>query len=230
MGGTLIFLMMTEWPEMAVATSRPLMPRLSRSVRIASTTAPWFMMAPSTMVCAGRGSKPKLTSCSPFEVSLIWTTLTELDPISSPMQFLAIGDISLWYPALSYLYLHCALPGGEIKKVRSLRQHIDHFALQVESIVGGGVGVGVTGGGVRGGGVSNLPSTMAAKLARVAAHVDAVFLDLVEQRAVADFEQLRGAGAVAAGLVQGAADERFFRAAGSALDGEVAVVGLARRR
>src|SRR5262249_54862868 len=48
------------------------------------------MMVPSTMVCVGIGSIPKLTSAKPRFPTLSWTTLMELLPISRPMHVLAI--------------------------------------------------------------------------------------------------------------------------------------------
>ena len=85
--GILIFLTITECPETAVATSRPLKRSRFFSVRMASTTALWFMIAPSTMVWAGNGSMPKLTRWKPLPVSLSWTAFTEFEPTSRPMQY-----------------------------------------------------------------------------------------------------------------------------------------------
>ena len=53
--GSAIFLTMTALPESEAATSLVLMLRLSKTRRIASTTAAPSMMAPSTMLSGGIG-------------------------------------------------------------------------------------------------------------------------------------------------------------------------------
>src|SRR5262249_21133411 len=84
---------------MASATSFCRSRRRLHRVLIASTIAPWFMIVPSTIVWGGSGSIPKLASPTPFfAAGLSATPLIDLDPMSRPMQFLAMIT-------LSYLFL-----------------------------------------------------------------------------------------------------------------------------
>ena len=57
--GSCTFLMITECPEREMATSFSWIFNSRRAVLIPSTTAPWSMIAPSTIASAGR-EKPEL--------------------------------------------------------------------------------------------------------------------------------------------------------------------------
>jgi len=124
MGGTLIFLMITECPEMAVATSLPLIPRLSRKVLMASTTAVWFMIAPSTIVCAGSGLETEVDQLKALG------GFPELDELSRnsnryrrPMQFLGIEVVFRWLPSFPYLHLHGGASTEKVKKTFPSHSH-----------------------------------------------------------------------------------------------------------
>src|SRR5690606_17950908 len=84
MAGIARRLMMTLLPETAIAM--PLCFRWIRlqRLRIASTSAPWFMITPSTIDCGGTGSMPKFCSTMPRRETLSWTSLIALVPMSSP--------------------------------------------------------------------------------------------------------------------------------------------------
>ena len=110
--GTAIFLMITEWPAIAIATS--FLRSLSRlhSARMASATALWSMIVPSTIVWGTSGCMPKAVSAIPDRVRLSWTALMLLEPMSSPMQFFAmelreVGEQELPTSTLAYMVGHC---------------------------------------------------------------------------------------------------------------------------
>ena len=85
MAGTLIFLMITEWPDSEVAKFGALAPVSSVSFWIASTTRDESRMEPSTMASGESGSIPTLTRWnSPTLRSLSSTNLMAELPMSRP--------------------------------------------------------------------------------------------------------------------------------------------------
>src|SRR5262245_59768239 len=179
MRGRAIFLTITECPEIAVAMLRVRHPSAARSRPMASTTALWSMIAPSTMACAGRGSMPKLTSCASRRPTRSSMALMALDPMSRPTQVVENVDSSPM--------VHHTAAGDR-------RGDDPQAAAEVRS-----------GAPVRAG----------------ASDDDAVLLDLVEQRAMADLEELGGPCPVPLCLSESTTYEIFFGSPGRALDGKI---------
>src|SRR3954469_7732191 len=92
--GSVIFLTMTALPDSEAATSLVLMPRASKSRRIASATAAPSMIAPSTILSGGNVSVPKPVTLKVLPDALSSTAFTALEPMSRPTRALALRNTS----------------------------------------------------------------------------------------------------------------------------------------
>src|SRR5665647_2620705 len=98
-----------------------------KAVLIPSTTAPWSMIAPSTIASAGRGKTPNFRRRFSAPTTLTWAILTELDPMSSPTSSL-LPNSAIDAPVIPPLSLaEHLVPVGQLQAQRqedlALRVH-----------------------------------------------------------------------------------------------------------
>src|SRR5712692_10025493 len=82
--GIWIFLMMSSRPQIAIAVSFPFTPAFATAALMASTTVPESLMVPSAMASGGSGAMPSAPIRYVPPVSVSWSALAALDPMSSP--------------------------------------------------------------------------------------------------------------------------------------------------
>ena len=90
--GKLIFLTITALPDSEAATSRFFVPARANARRIASVALAASMIAPSTMLSGAMSSRAKATTRNDLPAAFSSTTLTALEPISSPTMLLFLPN------------------------------------------------------------------------------------------------------------------------------------------